>query len=321
MSHNNHLKIGVFVLVAVALLIAGLLAFGAKTYFTPKTHFETAVEDDVSGLSVGSNVELRGVPIGKVTRITFAWHAYPGSKSQALVVEFEVDSDLMPWPPGEVRAIAQEAVSSGLRAIVKGQGITGTSLLSLEIVTPPPRTLSLDYAPHHYYIPSAGSQFSRILETVEKTLQHLEGLDFPGVSQGLTNALGAAEQFAQKLKQLDLETVVTNGNSLLVETRTAVVKVQNTIGQIQDTLKAMQLEQVGQNANSLLSDLRNSTVHLQNLLVKLNDVPLQEAVGDLQETLQTLNQTLVQMNRYPSGFFLGEPPVPATAVKQTRGRK
>src|SRR5215469_4198991 len=109
-AKNNHLKIGSFILIAFALLIAGLLAFGAKSYFSPKTHFETAVEGDVAGLSVGSSVQLRGVPIGKVTRITFSWDAYRGSKANVLVVEFDVDNDLMPWPPGDVKTLVKTAV-------------------------------------------------------------------------------------------------------------------------------------------------------------------------------------------------------------------
>src|ERR1044071_6966870 len=127
----NHLKIGVFILLAVGLLVAGLLAFGARSYFSPKTRFETAVEGDVAGLSVGSSVQLRGVPIGHVTRITFAWHAYPGTKTRMLIVEFEVDDDLMPWPPGDLKTVMQNAIDRGLRAVVKSQGVTGISILSI----------------------------------------------------------------------------------------------------------------------------------------------------------------------------------------------
>jgi hypothetical protein len=39
----NTAKIGLFVILALVLLIAGLLAFGAKSYFAPKTKGETAV--------------------------------------------------------------------------------------------------------------------------------------------------------------------------------------------------------------------------------------------------------------------------------------
>jgi ABC-type transporter Mla subunit MlaD len=306
-AKNNHVKIGIFVLIALALLIAGVLAFGAKSYFSPKTRFETAVEGDVAGLSVGSSVLLRGVPIGKVTRITFSWDAYRGSKSQVLVVEFDVDNDLMPWPPGELKTLVKNAVDTGLRASVKSQGITGSSLLSVERIDPPPTPPVLDYTPRHYYIPSVPGQFTRILETVENALSNLEKLDFGSIGQGLTNALGGVRQLSDKLDRLDLETIATNANYLLVDFRGTAAKLNDAIGQIQKTLDEMKLAQLSHNADKLV--------------VGLSAVPLQETLGDLQQTLQGLDEVLLEMKRYPAGFFLGEPPVPARAVQPVRHSK
>src|SRR3974390_239912 len=133
----NTFKIGLFTLVAIALFVAGLLAFGAKSYFTKKTMFETAIEGEVSGLSEGSRVEFRGVPIGKVTRITFAWNVYPESKSGMIVVDFEVDSSLFRLPPGiDMNTLLKRATANGLRAMVKLEGVTGTSILWLETLNP-----------------------------------------------------------------------------------------------------------------------------------------------------------------------------------------
>ena len=41
-AKTNNIRIGLFVLVAVALFIAGLLAFGAKGFFVKKLTYETA---------------------------------------------------------------------------------------------------------------------------------------------------------------------------------------------------------------------------------------------------------------------------------------
>jgi ABC-type transporter Mla subunit MlaD len=306
-AKNSNLKIGIFILIAFALLIAGVLAFGAKSYFSPKTHFETAVEGDVAGLSVGSSVQLRGVPIGKVTLITFSWDAYRGSKSQVLVVEFDVDNNLMPWPPGDLKTLVQNAVDKGLRASVKSQGITGSSLLSVELIDPPPTPPVLDYTPRYYYIPSVPGQFTRILETVENALSNLEKLDFGSIGQGLTNALGGVRQLSDKLDRLDLETIATNANSLLVDFRGTSAKLNEAIGQIQKTLDEMKLAQLSHNTDKLM--------------VRLSAVPLHDTLSDLQQTLQNLDEVLIEMKRYPAGFFLGEPPVPARAVQPVRHSK
>src|ERR1044071_6590971 len=133
----NHLKIGVFVLVGLGILLAGLFAFGARSYFQEKAQFETYVAGDVEGLSVGSVVKLRGVPVGKVTKIGFTWSEYPEARTgRFIVVQFEINTQVAPPGKKDHQEIIENEVNRGLRVRVKGQGITGTSILSLEYVNP-----------------------------------------------------------------------------------------------------------------------------------------------------------------------------------------
>src|SRR5438876_5105795 len=128
-AKTNDFKLGLFVLAGVALLIAGILAFGARSFFEKKGVLETYIDDEVQGLSVGSPVELRGVRVGKVTRINFSWNVYPETNSNYVVVEFEIRDDVSPLPPGEAREqLIQSEIKRGLRARVKAQGITGTCI-------------------------------------------------------------------------------------------------------------------------------------------------------------------------------------------------
>jgi ABC-type transporter Mla subunit MlaD len=260
-------------------------------------------------------VELRGVPIGKVNRITFAWHAYPESKSRLIVVEFEVDSDLMPWPTSNVGALVKLAVDGGLRAVVKGQGITGTSILSLDQLDPALAPPPLEYKPHYYYIPSAPGQFARMLESIQGTLENLQKLDFANIGRGVTNALDAVRDLSAKIARLDLQSVSTNANILLVDLKSTSSKLQEAVGQVQETLKGMKLEAVGTNANELVLGVHETNIKLQKFLDQLGAAPVQRAVAELQQALQSLDGVLVELKRYPSGFFLGEPPLPARSVQ------
>lgn len=56
---TNDFKLGLFTLCGLAILIAGILAFGARSYFEPTSTYETYIAGDVTGLAVGSAVELR----------------------------------------------------------------------------------------------------------------------------------------------------------------------------------------------------------------------------------------------------------------------
>src|SRR5260221_8136935 len=114
---TNHFKLGVFALCGLSLLIAGILAFGERSYFEPKSLFETYIEGDVNGLAVGSPVELRGVRVGKVTRIDFSWNEYQETEPSYIVVEFEMRNNVTPLPPGAARReMLQSATIRGLRA-------------------------------------------------------------------------------------------------------------------------------------------------------------------------------------------------------------
>ncbi|HTQ52436.1 MAG TPA: MlaD family protein, partial [Candidatus Acidoferrales bacterium] len=176
----NNFKLGLFTLCGVLLLIAGILAFGARSYFVPMSRFETYIQGDVTGLAVGSAVELRGVRVGKVTGVDFSWTEYEPTRPSYIVVDFEMRNDIAPGSPGAARnELLQSAIEQGLRARVKAKGITGTSVLSLEYVNPDENpAIKVPWNPKYVYIPSAPGEFGELLASVQKTLHNVESLDF-----------------------------------------------------------------------------------------------------------------------------------------------
>ena len=313
----NNLKIGLFVIAALTLLLIGLMAFGARSYFEKKTAFETAIAGDVYGLSVGSSVELRGVPIGKVTQIAFIWNEYPQSKMGYIIVEFEVEKRIAPQQDGQNLQAALDAdIKKGLRATLKNQGITGTSLLALEYFNPeknPP--LPIDYKPRHYYIPSVPGQFTRLLESVEKSLQSFERLDMGSINQSITNALGSASLLAEKLDKIDMRKLADSADTLLAELKITSVKLNATLDEVQATIKGMKLDSIGRNADALLVGLRETNQKLQTVLNNVGAAPVSETVGEIREAADSLNAVLLELKQYPSGFLFGEPPPPARGVQ------
>ena len=97
----NQLRIGVFVVVGVAILAGALFLFGIRSAFERMYHFETYVTGDVLGLTKGSAVKLRGVDVGKVTEIGFSWRFYKNANPRCVVVRFGIDERVSPLPVGE----------------------------------------------------------------------------------------------------------------------------------------------------------------------------------------------------------------------------
>jgi ABC-type transporter Mla subunit MlaD len=318
-AKNNYFKIGLFALAGVGILVGGLLAFGARSYFEEKTTFETCVVGDVEGLSIGSVVKLRGVPIGQVTRIDFTWNSYPESHKSYVVIEFQVRRAIASGKHGDVKATTDGEVAKGLRALVKGQGITGSSIVSLDyldpIVAPPP---VIDYTPKHYYIPSAPSQFTQMLSSLERSLHNIEQLDFGQINGGVSNVLSSTERLMGKLEKLDFAGFSTNANALVAELRNTSQKLQSAIDQVQNTIKAMGLESIGKNADGLLAELRTTNGKLQKTLENLNTASVPESLANIRQATESINEVLEELKRYPSGFLFGQPPPPARSVQPPR---
>jgi ABC-type transporter Mla subunit MlaD len=278
-TKSNNIRIGVFVVIGVVLLILGLLAFGARSFFETKTKFETLVDGEVSGLSVGSPVQLRGVRIGKVTKIDFAWNVYPDSASTGIVVEFEQHAHIVPRKKGKTDAeVVALGVDKGLRAVVKGIGITGTSILSLEFMNSADNPMpTLDYKPDSIFIPSAHGQITRMLDALGKSLENIQSINFAAIGEGLTNTLQSVTRLSDRLAQVDINSLTTNVNSAVVR-----------------------YDKVG--------------AKLQVMLDQINSTPVAQTVTEAHQVMLTLNNVLNELENYPSGFIFGQPPLPPKSV-------
>src|SRR5215831_12063878 len=90
MKKISEFKLGLFILMGLVISTAGILGFGAARYFEKTTLEETYIAGNVDGLAVGAPVALRGVRVGKVTRIDFTWNTYPQAEPGYVLIEFEI---------------------------------------------------------------------------------------------------------------------------------------------------------------------------------------------------------------------------------------
>jgi len=307
---TNNFKLGLFVLGGIGLLVAGILAFGARSYFKTSSLFETYVEGDVGGLSVGSLVELRGVPVGKVSRMNFSWNEYGDTEPSYVVVVFEIKDEISPLPPGKERNDKiQTAVSLGLRARVKAQGITGTSILSLEYLNPtdnPPA--KVPWTPRYFYIPSAPGQFGELLASIERSLHNIEKLDVGSISELLQDDLKSVNRVLGHVDQMDFAGVSTNAIALLAELRSSNVQLKALISHTDGTVRDMRLEKLSQHVDALVDQLRETVGKLEPGLANIDFDALNQAMVNARRAIQDIDDAVRELKRYPSGFLFGKPP-------------
>ena len=319
---TNHFKLGLFTLGGLVILIAAILAFGARDYFEPTILYETYITGDVTGLSVGSAVDLRGVRVGKVTRIGFSWGEYQETQPSYIVVEFELREDVIPVPNGESRnSMVQAAVKRGLRARLQAQGITGTSILSIEFVDPDENPLvPVPWTPKNIYIPSVPGQIGELLASVEKTLRNLEHVDFASLNVLLQRDLKSAGKVLDRADQIDFGALSTNVNDLVTGLRDSNSRLKSLLEDSDDTLKKVKLEQLSEAVTGLVSQLQATVARLQPGLANFDFDALNQTLTNARRTLNDMDQVLLELKQYPPGFLFGEPPAPVKGVKPPAGQ-
>ncbi|HEV2392226.1 MAG TPA: MlaD family protein [Verrucomicrobiae bacterium] len=312
----NDFKLGLFVLAGVGILVAAIFIFGASKWFEGKTVEETYVASNVDGLKTGAPVTLRGVPVGQVTRINFTWNIYHHTEPRYVYVEFEVNNDVALVPPGPRFAKQiQDQVNIGLRARVKSQGLAGATILSLEYVNPsqyPP--LRVPWKPRNIYIPSAPSQFSEILASLDKTLGKIKQIDFAKIAGAVQQDLAAGQRLLNHIDQANIAGVVTNANQLLANLQGISGQIHTFIGAT-NSAPQVTLKNVSSNADRVLVELHTTVDKLNRIVAGIDASPLSDTLDNLRRASEDLEQAIERFKQYPAGVVFGKPPPPARSVE------
>ncbi len=313
----NNFKIGLFTFIGTGLVVTGLLVFGVWSNLKKSSTFETYVTTDVSGLSVGSAVELRGVRVGKVTSIGFSWNEYQDASPGYVVVVFEMNDDVSILPSGQERSKRlQAAIDHGLRARPKAQGVTGTCIVSLEFLNPaenPP--LQVPWTPRHTYIPSAPGLLGDLLDSMREALHKLDRVDVAALNELAVTDLKSVGRILGHIERIDLESLGTNATALLTEARSSNAKLQSFLDHTDDTIAKMKLEKLAHDADGLIGQLQDTVGSLQPGLANLHFDALNQTLDNASRTLHEADGVLFELKQYPSGFILGKPPVPVKNVQ------
>jgi len=312
----NNFKIGLFTFVGLALVATGLLVFGVWSNLKKSSLFETYVTTDVSGLSVGSAVELRGVRVGKVTSIGFSWNEYQDASPGYVVVVFEMNDDVSVLQGRQRNERLQTAIEHGLRACPKALGVTGTCILSLEYLNPaenPP--LKVPWTPRHTYIPSAPGLIGDLLVSMREGLHKLDGVDVAALDHLAEDDLKSMGRLLGRIERMDLEGTVTNANALLAEVRSSNAKLQTFLDHTDDTVAKMKLDKLAQDADGLVGQIQATIGSLQPGLANLDFDAFNRTLDNASRTLHEADDVLFALKQYPSGFILGSPPAPIKGVQ------
>ncbi|MFZ0711706.1 MAG: MlaD family protein [Terrimicrobiaceae bacterium] len=311
----SYFRIGLFIVIALAILIAGLIAFGAGQMFRKRIYIETYLNATVQGVDVGSAVKFRGVQIGRVSAINFTFNEYgsPGKVDpyNYVIILMEIDHEMFPGMFSEnLTALLERNVAQGLRARIEPQGITGMNYIEINYVNDPSQfpSLAVNWKPHYYYIPSAPGQLTNILDSINNIMRQVEQFNIGGMSKTTMELLD------------NLNKAVTGA-----ELGKLSDSVQGLLADFQSALKAANVGPLSEDARRLISGLEKSNSELRAILknlepaTKISGPQVKVLMDNLATTSANFAQFSAEVKRRPSLLLWGTPPQPkATPAPQKK---
>ena len=225
----HYFKIGIFVIAATLIIVAAVVTFGAGLLAKDKIKFETYFKESITGLSVGSLVEFKGVRIGQVDQIEFVGNAYDLDQDPTQVSEYEpyvrvvcsvVHGNLFEFAKEKARSVLEQMIDRGLRVRVTSNILTGEGFLEIDYLDPNRfEAMKVPWEPKYLYLPSAPSEFNTMKDSIDKILFQLQEIDVGNLVATLEKVLESIDQAVSDATLADLSAEL---RGLLKETREKV---------------------------------------------------------------------------------------------------
>ena len=307
----SKMMIGVFLIIALFLLIASLVVFGSGKFFTKTQKFVLYFNEPVKGLDVGSPVLFQGVAVGSVISIDII--ADPINLQADIPVIIQIELDRFKFrKPGETLNPQKDMpllIEKGFRGVLTMQSlITGKLLIELDFYPGTPLILK-NIDKEYIEIPTIPS-------TTSKLAQALGKLDLEAVQTKLESALDGIGKFTNNP---DLAASIRRLKETLRDARKLVNRVDRQVDPLakdaQKTVKdigklARNLDgRVGEVATSLektltavrgvISDDSPLVVELENTLKKIS--AMSRSIRELADYLEQHPESLIRGKKKPGG--------------------
>lgn len=159
-----YFRVGLFISLVIvgAIITLGWLASNRST--APQLTYAIYFNGSVNGLSIGSPVKLKGIEIGSVKQIKFSSY-----EDDQILVLADIDNDA--------------PIRKDTKASLQLQGITGTSMISLENTNDPKAPieyLRLKEGKEYLVIESKQSGLEKVFTTIPELVEELKKLGVQG---------------------------------------------------------------------------------------------------------------------------------------------
>lgn len=289
---TNHWKLGLFVVLAIGVLIGVTFWIGARRFERESFQAVSYFDESVQGLEVGSPVKWRGVTVGTVADIAVA----PDGR------QVQVTSDI--YRDALARLGLEQPVAGGsfidpnLRVQLASAGITGVRFLQTDFFDPvrhPPPELS--FPPPWNYVPSTRSTLKSVEDSALDILNRLPALEDDArlAIADLRKTLASVDELADWFQAED-----GSANKLLVELRSAATRVQRAIDEAQLGATTASLRDAAKDVRTASGQVGGAADGIGDLRGELED-----GLVELRATLESVRALAERLERDPSTLIRG----------------
>jgi len=279
----HYFAIGLFVVVATALGIVGIVAISADSMRSPDYFLETYVNESVQGVDIGTPFKFRGVKVGNVSEIAMVSTVYDTQKMYVMIRVALDDRDML-HDQAEWRQQVQGMIRDGLRLKLVPQGITGLSFLEADLFPDTEsKPLEIDWEPEYTYIPSTPATLTLLSRSIERLTSEIDTLNLKAIGE-------------------NVETITSNLNLSVQHVELITRNAAESSGSIVEDVRlaTSQLPSVTSNLNA--------SMELAQGIVTDSDQELNQILANLRYITDDTRELIRMLKRYP-GMLLTEPPM------------
>ena len=276
----NYFKIGVFVILAIALFLVAAVVLGAGLFAKDKIYFETYFNEAISGLKIGSPIELRGVYMGQVEKIDFVGKTYGNLIDTPKVSKYGLSvivigsiplDNLQGLSIEQSQTLLLQMIDRGLRMQITSNVLTGQSYLLADYFDPEKLpALEIEWQPEHTYIPSAPSDMTTLRDSVKSILDTLKNINVEKVLDSLDKTINDANIGELSQQAIDLLNEVRLKVQVL-DTETLSTSANNVLASLDRTVVDANVPEISQQLQSFIAEVRQTNENLHKLLASTNE--------------------------------------------------
>jgi paraquat-inducible protein B len=200
-------SIGLFVVIGVALGVAGVIIFSSGRLFAKTEKFILYFDSSLKGLDPGAPVKFRGVTIGSVLEVLIAHDQLATDYSMPVIIEID-EKLLQEKSDRKANLASQERLDRMVRVGLRGKLdasslVTGLLYVQLEVVRDAPPPVYHQLTKEYREIPTAPTQ-------IQELLSHLAHVDIRGIFDKLNALLSRLDTSLGEFNVRDINSGVTN---------------------------------------------------------------------------------------------------------------